>query len=1061
MRKYSTRKSNQTRKKDTHRAIVVRGARTHNLKNIDIEIPLDQLTVITGPSGSGKSSLAFDTLFAEGQRRFVESMSTYARQFIQQMPRPEVDAIECILPSIALEQKNSVKNARSTVGTATEIRDYLGLIFGRIGRIFCPQCDKEAVAYAPESAADWLARLPEGIRLMVAAPVEVEETRRGGDAETRREGDAETRRGKTRRKPAASPCQSVSVRVGPCEPPGNESEEATETQNTVLGALVRDLMKQGWQRLWLNGQLAELDEINPEQLAHANILHVVTDRVVLGAGAMERLTVALEAAFALGNGRAEVITPEGDVYRFSNDLVCPGCGRRFDPPQPAQFSFYSPLGACQKCQGFGRIISIDMDKVIPNHDLSMNEGAVHPWNTFMNAGMYDWFREVLKREPFPWDRPFRKLSKKHRRWVLEGYKEFWGVKGYFEFLERKKYKIQNRVMLARYRAYIPCDECSGARLAEAGRMARVSGYRMHDLALMTIEQLGPVIRGLTLTQRERETVALPLRELLARLEYLNAIGLGYLTLNRQTRTLSGGETQRINLATALGSALTGTLYVLDEPTVGLHARDTERLLTVLQRLRDHGNTLVVVEHDPLIMRGADHIIDLGPAAGERGGELIYKGGVQGLLKCKKSLTGAYLRGQGSGVRGQGAGRGTRDSGLGTRNSGLGTRDSGPGTQDSQLTIYASRITKHESRITNPDSRIPNPEPRITNHESRTPSSESRTPNSWLKVWGARQNNLKNIDVAFPMGILCCLTGVSGSGKTSLLRDIVFAAYARQKGNIVTDVGLYGRIEGYDQLDAVLMIDQTPLGRSARSNPITYTKAYDEVRALFAEAAVMQGRRLTPSHFSFNVDKGRCPVCEGTGMVSVDMHFLADIEMTCEACEGRRFKPEVLTASYAGRSIVDVLEMTVEQATEFFAGHPKIVRALAPLRDVGLGYIRLGQRTSTLSGGEAQRLKLAGVLATRGLKQRSLLLFDEPTTGLHPSDIETLLKALNRLVEAGNSIIVIEHNLDFIARADYAIDLGPEGGEGGGRVVFAGPLPDLLDVEDSHTARCLRQYLEVF
>lgn len=920
------------------RPISIRGARTHNLKNVDVEIPANRLTVVTGPSGSGKSSLAFDTLFAEGQRRYVESLSTYARQFIQQMPRPDVDAIDNILPAIALEQKNTVKNARSTVGTATEIQDYLALMFGRIGRTFCPDCDCEAIGHDPQSASLRIKALDEGTRLIVVAPMDL---------------------------------------------PPARTEETT-------AALRADLMKRGWARLWDDGDVFDVEQLTADRIEHADALRVVTDRIVTKPSATERLTGALEDAFDLAAGRAEVHVVDGDTYRFSSDLVCAECGRRFDTPRPPMFSFYSPVGACPECEGFGRVIGIDMDKVIPDRNLSMSEGLVHPWNTPTNQQMYPWFQEVFEGEDFPWTKPFNKLSAKHKRWIVDGARGFWGVKGFFAYLERKKYKIQSRVMLARYRAYVRCTVCDGARLDEPARNVRVGGHRIADLNRLSIEQLAPVIAGLDLNERERETVDLVLRELTSRVDYLNSVGLGYLTLDRQTRTLSGGETQRINLATALGSSLTHTLYVLDEPTVGLHARDTQRLIDVLKRLRDNDNTVVVVEHDPLVMRASDRMIDLGPAAGERGGEIIYEGTVKGLARRKSSATGRFL---------------------------------------------SQAATTSDER-------------------------KDRSPTGWITVRGARANNLKDIDVALPLGTLCCLTGVSGSGKSSLLRDVVFAGSEKRKGKATVDVGEHDDIEGLDQVDDVLLIDQSPLGRSARSNPVTYVKAYDEIRKLFATAAVSRGIDVKPGYFSFNVDGGRCPECQGAGSVTVDMHFLADVETTCETCEGTRFRREALEIDYAGRSIHDVLQMTVNTATEFFADQKKIVRALGPLRDVGLGYLRLGQTTSTLSGGEAQRIKLAGVLAGRSLKKNYLLLFDEPTTGLHPTDIDQLLAVMNRLVEAGSSLIVIEHNLDFIARSDHVIDLGPEGGDKGGEIIYTGPTSEFLECRESETARCLREALTI-
>ena len=962
-------------------AIEVVRARTHNLRDVSCRVRHGKLTVVTGVSGSGKSSLAFDTLYAEGQRRFVASMSTYARQFLEQLQRPDVDAIRNIPPAIALEQKNSVTNARSTIGTATEIHDFLRLLFARVGHVFCPDCDEEVSADSPQSALGVLEKLPDGRRLIVVAPVRVE----------------------------------------------NPKPDALE-------AMLEDMRGQGFTRAMAeDGSLVELETFGIEHVVRGaegsnsgdlrprrgerghdqgGRIDLVTDRVALRSGSHGRLTEALEVAFRAGAGSARVRDVDsGAEWVFSSGLTCNGCGRAFRRPEPALFSFGSPLGACPACQGFGRVTGVDMDKVIPNWELTLMDDPVVPWNSAGHREMYDYLKNSAPE--IPWRTSLSEFTEHERRILLEGNRgepepgDWCGVNGFFKWLEGRRYKIQARVLLARYRAYTTCPDCGGARLVPDALAVRVDGKTIAEIVGRSIEDLHEYFDLLRLPPREEKTAERLLLEIRSRLHYLDSVGLGYLTLARQTRTLSGGESQRINLATALGSALTETLYVLDEPTVGLHSRDTFRLLNVLQALREQGNTVVVVEHDPDIILGADDVIDVGPEAGERGGRLLYAGPLRELARSEESLTGRYLAG------------------------------------------IASRA-------------LP---------------SLGRKPRGWITVRGARENNLKNLDVRFPRGVLCCVTGVSGSGKSSLVNSVLHAGFRRMRDNAPLDVGAFDRIEGAEALADVVMVDQRPIGRSTRSNPVTYVKAYDAIRTLFASTRQARRAGVKAGAFSFNVAGGRCETCLGAGVVTVDMHFLSDVEVGCETCDGKRFQRRILEIEWEGKNIDDVLDMTVQEARAFFAGAPKVLRGLEPLGLVGLDYLRLGQSTATLSGGEAQRLKLAGFLATnKGLLRRvprqgapagnpsaspkpgeaeTLMIFDEPTTGLHPADLERLVGLLHGLVAAGASVVVVEHNLDLIAEADWIVDLGPEGGDAGGRIVAQGPPRKIMDCEASHTARYLR------
>jgi excinuclease ABC subunit A len=933
-------------------AIVIQGARTNNLRGVSCAIPHGRLTVITGVSGSGKSSLAFDTLFAEGQRRFVESMSTYARQFLERLERPDVDFISHIPPAIALEQRNSVKNARSTVGTATEINDSLRLLFAKIGETICPDCGVTVRRDSVESARERLSALPEGTRLTVTAPLAIEDRRR-------------------------------------------------------VRGIARELTAAGFHRLLVEGEACDLSDLDAKALRALDPWLVIVYRIaVRGEETASRLAGALEQALQLGHGRAEAWTPEGERHVFSEGFSCGQCGRTFRPPEPHLMSFNSPLGACPECNGFGRVIDVDLDRVIPNPTLTLEEHPIAPWNAPSFRKMY---RRIRDRTDLPWDKPIRDFTAEERRVLVEGERPWPGIRGFFRWLERKRYKMHYRIMLARYRGFEDCTVCGGSRLKPEAMCVHVGGETIHALCQMSIEDLRRWFQRLTLPPQAAETAEPLLHEINGRLRYLDDVGLGYLTLTRQTRTLSGGEAQRINLAAALGSNLTATLYVLDEPTVGLHPRDTHRLLRILHALRSNGNTVAVIEHDPEVITGADHVIDLGPGAGERGGEILFQGPVQDLISPSP------LVGEGE-IGGEGAKGDAEDEGA------------------------TSLWLRHEASLRFQP--VGRPEPK-----------------RWLTVHGAGGHNLRDVTARIPLKRLVCVTGVSGSGKSTLIVQTLVGHLMRQRGdNPSFDVTPCRRITNATTLEDVTLVDQSPLQRSARSNPVTYTKAYDAIRRLLASGAIARARGIEAGHFSFNSDKGRCETCEGLGVQTIDMHFLADVQVTCEDCGGKRFKPQVLEITHRGRTIHEILQMTVEEARGFFAAQPRIVKALQPLVDVGLGYLRLGQPTATLSGGEAQRLKLAAHLIPTREKKRHLFVFDEPTTGLHLADIDVLLVTLNRLVEAGHSVIVIEHSLEVIASADWVIDLGPEGGDMGGRLIAEGPPSAIAQCAISHTGAYLRRRL---
>jgi len=922
-------------------AILIDGARTHNLKNVRVVVPHAALTVVTGVSGSGKSSLAFDTLYAEGQRRYVESMSTYARQFLERMQRPDVDSVEGVPPAIAIEQRNTVRNARSTVGTVTEISDYLRLLFARVGEVHCPDCDAPVARDTASQAADALLKRIGGARVTVVAPARIER----GDASTRLE----------------------------------------------------ELVKNGYRRLFLDGKSIDADEVDADRLRPMRVVPMVIDRLRVERDERARLCEALQSAFAVGDGHAEVHA-EGvaEPLRFDEGYNCSKCGRALRAPTPALFSFNSPLGACEGCQGFGRVIGIDLDKVIPNAKKTLREGAIALFQTKSNAECQDdLVRIATRKHTTRLDVPWQDLDGKEQRWVLDGDPDYrpggwkrgqwYGVRGLWKYLETKKYKMHVRVLLSRYRGYDACTDCDGTRLRPEARAVRVAGQSIADLEALPVDELGPLLRelGPAWTAQQRATAQPVLVEIESRLGYLDEVGLGYLTLGRQARTLSGGEAQRIALASALGARLTATLYVLDEPSIGLHPRDSYRLVKVLRKLTGRGNTVVVVEHDPEIMREADHVIDLGPGAGARGGQVVFAGSYAELLRDRDSITGAFLRAR-----------------------------------------------EHKSG----------------------PIAATETSGAVVRIEGARAHNLKDVEVALPVGRFTCVTGVSGSGKSSLIVDVLYGQALRQRGQPVDSVGACTRVVGLDGFADVVLVDQSPLGRSSRSNPATYLKAMDELRQRFARTADAERLGLSAGAFSFNVAGGRCEPCQGQGTVTLEMHFLADVTVECDACNGRRFGEKVLGVRWRGLSVLDCLGLTVAETLERFSDDEKLCRRLQPFADVGLGYLTLGQSTATLSGGESQRLKLAAHLhAGAG---PTLFLLDEPTTGLHGRDVEVLLGALARLLEAGHTVVAIEHNLDFIRRADWLIDLGPEGGEAGGRLVAAGSPDEVARVRASHTGRAL-------
>jgi excinuclease ABC subunit A len=925
--------------------ILIHNACSHNLRGVSCRIPLGSLTVISGVSGSGKSTLAFDTLYAEGQRRYVASLSTYARQFLERLPRPEVDSISNLPPAIAIERRNRVTSARSTVGTATEIHDHLRLLLARIGETRCPDCDRRVEPGTAAAIAERVLARFEGERVCVAAP-------------------------------CAAPADGGDAARGDGEPPGARAE-------TWRAALLRE----GWGRLLdARGEVVDLAELAPKEVAAllrsakrgAGPLLLV-DRIAVrpAEGGAARLAEAVSTALARGDGVCVVATGRGERVVFRRGFACDGCGRRFEPPEPALFSFHSPRGACPECEGFGRVPGLDRERVIPDPARSLAEGAIAPFRTPRGQRWQSRLLRACREAGVAADRPVSELEPAQLAWLFDGARGWPGVRGYFERLERKRYKVGARVLIARYRCFTPCAACGGTRLRPEALRVRLGGLHAGEIARRTLAELLAWIDGLALSSGERERAGRLLAELRARVATANAVGLGYLTLERPMRTLSGGEAQRIQLAAALGGTLTASLYVLDEPSIGLHAQDARRLVETLQRIRDQGNTLVVVEHDPEIVAAADHLIDLGPGGGRQGGRVVAEGSVAEVRAHPESQTGRALRG-----------------------------------------------------------------------ELVPPRRAPRPARGRLRVVGARAHNLRDLSVEIPLGQLVAVTGVSGAGKSTLVRSVLVGGLRRE-----AERGACERIEGADAVAELVLVDPTPPARSPRSNPATVSKAFDAIRARFAATREARALGAGPGWFSFNVAGGRCEACEGAGEVVVDMHFLEDVRMPCEICDGRRYRPEVTQVRVGGSSIVDVLRLSVDEALAFFDDDAAVAKRLLPLARVGLGYLTLGQPLSTLSGGETQRLRLAQALVERSAG--GLYVLDEPTTGLHPADVRLLLECLDQVIAAGSSVLVVEHNLDVIRSADFVIDLGPGAGPDGGRLVAAGPPEAIARCAESATGAALR------
>ncbi len=942
---------------DPKQYILIKGARVNNLKNIDVAIPRNKLVVITGLSGSGKSSLAFDTLFAEGQRMYVESLSSYARQFLGRMEKPDVDYIKGLSPAIAIEQKVSSKNPRSTVGTTTEIYDYLKLLFARAGVTYSPISGQAVQKDSISDVVDWILNQEEGNRLMILAPLHLKEER------------------------------------------------------SLLDEL-KILMQKGYTRILVDNEIRFLEELvdNPQELSTLPTptvdnfsCKILIDRTVVKKDDEEtqfRLSDSIQTAFFEGNGTCFVEIIGQETREFSDRFELDGI--RFEEPTLNLFSFNNPYGACKCCEGYGKVVGLDQDLVIPDKNLSIYEGAIAPWRS---EKMGEWLVPLIKngiRFDFPIHRPYEELTQVQKDLLWTGNEYFQGLHDFFGMLEAETHKIQYRVMLSRYRGRTTCPDCQGSRLRKDAGYVKIGGKSIIDLVLMPIQDVRNFFQELTLPDYQLGVAKRILTEIESRLEYMEKVGLGYLNLNRLTSTLSGGEFQRIKLATSLGSALVGSMYILDEPSIGLHPRDTQRLISVLESLRDLGNTVIVVEHEEEIMRVADHLIDIGPDAGRNGGELVF----QSPLTPKG----------------------------GTENTLL----------DTQVFLSQGHFS-HTINFLNGTDTIEIPTFR-------------RKATAYIELKGAYENNLKNINVQFPLGVLTVVTGVSGSGKSTLIRKILFPALGRHLGTYTDEVGRFSELLGsLDKIDHVEMIDQNPIGKSSRSNPVTYIKAYDQIRLLYSEQPIAKARGYKPAHFSFNVEGGRCETCQGEGEVTIEMQFMADVHLVCESCQGKRFKQEILDIKFQEKDIADLLDLTIDEAIDFFRPEqPKLADRLLPLQEVGLGYVKLGQSSNSLSGGEAQRVKLASFLGKgNSNKGKSLFIFDEPTTGLHFHDIKKLLKAINALVEQGDSVIIIEHNMEVIKSADYIIDIGPEGGDKGGYITFAGTPEEMVLSGNSYTASFLQ------
>ena len=920
---------------DPKEFIIIKNARVNNLKSLSVAIPRNKFVVVTGLSGSGKSSLAFDTLFAEGQRMYVESLSSYARQFLGRMEKPDVEYIKGVAPAIAIQQKANTKNPRSTVGTTTEIYDYLKLLFSRVGKTYSPISGKEVKHHTVTDIVNYIQNFDEGSKVMISCPLQIER--------------------------------------------GRKIEQELEL-----------LLQKGYTRILIDGEVFFVEDLIGEKKVPKGKYEILIDRASVQKDDEDnqfRIADSVQTALFEGHGDVKITVPDQETKTFSDRFELDGM--IFELPSVNFFSFNNPFGACKTCEGFGNVLGIDPDLVIPDKDLSVYEGAIAPWR---GESSRSWLEPLLKKGiefDFPIHRSYHELSEKEQAILWTGNKYFKGLNSFFEDLETKTYKIQYRVMLSRFRGRTTCPDCRGTRLRKDASFVKVAEKSIQDIVLMPIDEALPFFEKVELAPHQAKIANRLLKEIVSRLEFMDQVGLGYLTLNRLTSSLSGGEYQRIKIATSLGSALVGSMYILDEPSIGLHPRDTDRLIGVLKLLRDMGNTVIVVEHEEKVMKAADQIIDIGPDAGVNGGELLFQGTIDELMTSAQTYTAKYLRGE-------------------------------------------EQIFKKDGNRKWKDAII---------------------------VKGARENNLKNLTVKLPLNVLTTITGVSGSGKSTLIKKVLYPALGKMLGTVIDESGKYDRIEGdYKQISQVEFVDQNPIGKSSRSNPVTYVKAYDAIRALFADQSVSKQRGYKPAFFSFNVDGGRCENCSGEGITTVEMQFMADIHLTCESCKGKRFKNEILDVKYKEKDISEVLHMTIDEAIVFFKGKTQIINKLQPLQEVGLGYIGMGQSSNTLSGGEAQRVKLASFLGKGGTKSGDhiLFIFDEPTTGLHFHDIKKLLHSINALIDQGHSVIIIEHNTEVIKSSDWVIDLGPEGGNKGGHLTFAGTPEDLMKEKGNFTAKYLRE-----